>query len=44
MGNVNRLLIVSRGMGIRIIDNDASRRLIREAISALEAAPQPPAG
>jgi hypothetical protein len=42
--NVPAELIVNRGMGIRFIDNDAStRRLLSDAISALAAAPQPPA-
>jgi hypothetical protein len=42
--NVPADLIVHRGMGIRFIDNDASkRRLLSDAISALAAAPQPPA-
>jgi hypothetical protein len=43
--NVSADMIVNRGMGIRFIDNDASkRRLLTDAISALVAAPQPPAG
>jgi hypothetical protein len=43
--NVPSDMIVNRGMGIRFIDNDASkRRLLTDAISALVAAPQPPAG
>jgi hypothetical protein len=43
--NVSADMIVNRGMGIRFIDNDASkRRLLTDAISALVAAPQPPTG
>jgi hypothetical protein len=43
--NVPAEMIVNRGMGVRFIDNDASqRRRLTEAISALVAAPQPPAG
>ena len=43
--NVSSDMIVTRGMGVRFIDNDASkRRLLTNAISALVAAPQPPAG
>jgi len=43
--NVSSDMIVTRGMGVRFIDNDASkRRLLTDAISALVAAPQPPAG
>jgi len=43
--NVPSDMIVNRGMGVRFIDNDASkRRLLTDAISALVAAPQPPAG
>jgi c-di-GMP-binding flagellar brake protein YcgR len=43
--NVPADTIVNRGMGVRFIDNDASkRRRLTDAISALVAAPQPPAG
>jgi hypothetical protein len=43
--NVPADMIVNRGMGVRFIDNDASkRRRLTDAISALVAAPQPPAG
>jgi hypothetical protein len=43
--NVPSDMIVNRGMGVRFIDNDASkRRRLTDAISALVAAPQPPAG
>jgi hypothetical protein len=43
--NVPAGMIVNRGMGVRFIDNDASkRRRLTDAISALVAAPQPPAG
>ena len=43
--NVPPDMIVNRGMGVRFIDNDASKRqLLTDAISALVAAPQPPAG
>ena len=43
--NVPSDMIVNRGMGVRFIDNDASkRRLLADAISALVAAPKPPAG
>ena len=43
--NVPSDMIVTRGMGVRFIDNDASkRRLLTDAICALVAAPQPPAG
>ena len=43
--NVPVDMIVNRGMGVRFIDNDASkRRRLTDAISALVAAPQPPAG
>ena len=42
--NVPSDMIVNRGMGVRFINNDASkRRLLTDAISALVAAPQPPA-
>jgi hypothetical protein len=42
--NVSSEMIVSRGMGVRFIDNDASkRRRLTDAISTLVAAPQPPA-
>jgi len=41
--NVPSDMIVTRGMGVRFIDNDASkRRLLSDAISALAAAPKPP--
>ena len=43
--NVPADMIVNRGMGVRFIDNDASqRRRLTDAITALVAAPQPPAG
>ncbi len=43
--NVASDMIVNRGMGVRFIDNDASqRRRLTDAITALVAAPQPPAG
>jgi len=43
--NVPADMIVNRGMGVRFIDNDASkRRCLTDAISALVAAPLPPAG
>ena len=43
--NVPADMIVNRGMGVRFIDNDASkRRRLTDAIAALVAAPQPPAG
>jgi hypothetical protein len=43
--NVPSDMIVNRGMGVRFIDNDASqRRRLTDAITALVAAPQPPAG
>ena len=43
--NVPADMVVNRGMGVRFVDNDASkRRLLTDAISALVAAPQPPVG
>ncbi len=43
--NVPSDMIVNRGMGVRFIDNDASqRRRLTDAITAIVAAPQPPAG
>jgi Tfp pilus assembly protein PilZ len=43
--NVPADRVVNRGMGVRFVDNDASkRRRLTDAISALVAAPQPPAG
>ena len=43
--NVPADTIVNRGMGVRFIDNDASkRRILTDAISALATALQPPAG
>jgi hypothetical protein len=43
--NVSSDMIVNRGMGVRFIDNDASqRRCLTDAITALVATPQPPAG
>lgn len=43
--NVPADMVVNRGMGVRFVDNDASKRqLLTDAISSLVAAPQPPAG
>jgi Tfp pilus assembly protein PilZ len=43
--NVPADMIVNRGMGVRFIDNDASkRRRLTDALTSLVAAPQPPAG
>jgi len=42
--NVPSDRVVTRGMGVRFVDNDASKRqLLADAISALVTAPQPPA-
>jgi len=43
--NVPADMIVNRGMGVRFIDNDASkRRRLADAVSTLVASAQPPAG